>query len=436
MRRIKNILIGILAALALLQFVQFATRIVPIKPLGGVVAEDPWPGFSIQSLKTQKFQEYIQNYTGYRFGFRPLFVRLNNQYYYSFFRKSPYPNLVIGKEQYLYERQYIRSYFGENFIGEDRIDSSIQKLDTIRAFLHERGTELVVVIAPDKASFYPEYIPDYLARGKTASNYDLYAAKMNGDGIRVLDANKWFREMKRDAEYPLIPKEGTHWSIYGATVFADSLLGFLEEALGRKLYHFAVDSIDYPCLARGTDRDLEELANIFTFDRSRAYAYPASFSHQPNDDGYKPDMLVISDSFFWTLYQGYLTQCFNSVTFWYYFSSIFPELPDRVATTAEIDVVKYVLDKDVVVILTSTDNLKDFGFGFVDYMYGYLMMDSEEKYSHLIPRYVNSIKNNRDLLEIIARKAEDKGIPLDSMIYLDAAWMARQHLLDLYPDQQ
>jgi len=87
-------------------------------------------------------------------------------------------------------------------------------------------------------------------------------------------------------------------------------------------------------------------------------------------------------------------------------------------------------------LVTSTDNLKHFGFGFIEYMDEYLGMSREEKYSHLVPRYERSIRNNPGLLATIGKKATDKGISVDSMIYLDACWLANKHMEDLCPQEE
>ena len=372
MRDIKNILIGILAVLALLQFIQYGTHFIRVKPLAGVVAEKSWPGFSLETVSNQQFQDYIADHTGYNFGFRPDFVRINNQLYFSLFRQSPYPNLVIGKDNYLYERPYIESYYGENFLGEESIDSSLMKLNAVRSFMRENGTEIIVVIAPNKADYFNEYIPGYLVENKRTSNYDYYRKRLEEGGYHVLDANAWFKAMKPVHEYPMMSRSGIHWSVYGSAYLADSLVGFMEQVLDRRLVRFTIDSVEYPQVSLMTDKDLRDLANVFTTDKRRTYAYPVAFSHLPNPDGYKPDIVVIGDSFFWTLYQGYLTNCLGDISFWYYFHLIYPQVAEKNVTTAEIDVLQHALDSDIVLLVTSTDNLKDFGFGFIEHMYSKL----------------------------------------------------------------
>jgi len=91
-------------------------------------------------------------------------------------------------------------------------------------------------------------------------------------------------------------------------------------------------------------------------------------------------------------------------------------------------------EKDVLVLLTSVDNLRNLGFGFIDYMVEFLNMNTEQKYEHLLPIYIQSIVNNDDLLELIEEKAIKKQISLDSMIVLDAGWLVDRQLKNLFSE--
>ena len=44
-----------------------------------------------------------------------------------------------------------------------------------------------------------------------------------------------------------------------------------------------------------------------------------------------------------------------------------------------------------------------------------------------INRYIETIKNTPDWIEKVKKKAIEKNVPLDSMIKLDAIWMADQN---------
>jgi len=142
----------------------------------------------------------------------------------------------------------------------------------------------------------------------------------------------------------------------------------------------------------------------------------------------------IGDSFFWNIYREYFVSGFKEVSFWYYFNTDFSGQSDHLLTTKEIDVARAVAGKDVLVLLTSVVNLQNLGAGFIDHMYEFLNMDTEEKRNHLLPIYIQSINRNNELLELIKDKASQKQISLDSMIYLDAGWLVDRQLNKLFSE--
>ena len=52
-----------------------------------------------------------------------------------------------------------------------------------------------------------------------------------------------------------------------------------------------------------------------------------------------------------------------------------------------------------------------------------VVVDYENKRQEKIEKYINQIKEEKNWLEKVRIKSKERGIPLDSMIYLDAVWM-------------
>ena len=86
-------------------------------------------------------------------------------------------------------------------------------------------------------------------------------------------------------------------------------------------------------------------------------------------------------------------------------------------------------------LLSTAKNFYDFGFGFIEYMYEFINLDSEQKRETQISYYLKTIYENKELLEIINEKAIKRQISLDSMIYLDARWLADRELEILFPKE-
>jgi protoheme ferro-lyase len=52
--------------------------------------------------------------------------------------------------------------------------------------------------------------------------------------------------------------------------------------------------------------------------------------------------------------------------------------------------------------------------------------DTRDVFQRKVDRYIQEIKLNEEWLESVRKKAKERGISLDSMLYLDAVYMVNQ----------
>ncbi|MBM3185680.1 MAG: hypothetical protein FJZ67_05210, partial [Bacteroidetes bacterium] len=207
-----------------LPFIQFLTQFANEKALKGAIVEPIKPELNRDSLQNCAFQEKFEKYYNEKFGFRPSFIRLNNQLKYWMFNKVQANGVVIGKNGFLYEYNYIKSYYGLDYIGLDSIEKNVERLRYIQFKLKEMNKTLVIVIAPGKGSYFPEYFPDSCKRKKGPTNYKDYVETMKKNQVNFVDIKSWFLKMKSKTKYPLFPQSGIHWSKYGEILAMDSLV--------------------------------------------------------------------------------------------------------------------------------------------------------------------------------------------------------------------
>ena len=224
MKIVKHILIGILLAIVALQFIQFISPISEVKELKGVVFTANKPELNTANWFNGEIQHYTDNYVNHNFGFRPYFIRLYNQIQFSLFGAIHNDGVVMGNDKFLYGKDYIKEYLGEDFLGSDSIAKQIRKLKKIEDYLSDHNTKVLVVLAPGKTYFYPEYLPQKDQAPATETNYYLFEKLLKQYGIQVMDVNKWFIAMKDTSSAPLFTQTGVHWSVYGARLVADSLI--------------------------------------------------------------------------------------------------------------------------------------------------------------------------------------------------------------------
>ena len=423
------ILFAILMAGLLLPTVQQFAKFIDVKPLSGAVEKEKKPILTLTTWVDDSFQASAEKYLNQGFGFRNWFVRLHNQVYYSLFNEAKANGVIVGKEGYLYEGNYIKAYYGRDFIGDSLISEKVNRLKFLQDTLTSFGKNLLIVLAPGKGNFYPEYIPDYLKGEKSKTNYGSLIKVATENGLQLIDFNAWFVSQKNKSEYPLYPKTGIHWSRYAMDLVIDSLLSYIEHKRNIDLADF---NIGQPRLSEkliGPDRDIEDGMNLMFDIPNQPLAYPEISYDESGKE--KPSVIVISDSFFWGLFnKGLIKHAFENGEFWFYNHEIYLPGKEGAGMVSEVDLLNKLMSKDIIILMTTDANLPKFPWGF-DESAIYALKNQKGYMADLITReekingYINAIKSSPEWLENIRIKAAEQNIPLDSMVRLDAIYMVK-----------
>lgn len=359
----------LLILLLLLTFPAIQYFLVPfnLAPLNGAITPPEKTDFTIAGWLSGDFQEQQEKYLNESFGFRSLFVRINNQLTFNLFKKAKANGVVIGKNGYLFEKHYIDAYYGEDFVGVDSIKHRMNRLKYIQDRLSKLNKTLLIVFAPGKASFYPEYIPDNLKAPKKITNYQLTLHKAKALGINYIDFNQYFIDHKYTAKYQLYPKYGIHWSYYGSCIAADSIVKYIER----------IRKIDMPDIswkyirmyeAKESDYDIGDGMNLLFKLKGDKLAYPI-LKFERGSGKTKPSLLVISDSFYWGMYSFGIDRVFSKNHFWYYNKDVYPECTEKPLKTCQLNLKNQIMQHDVIMIMSTETTLKTMGWGFIEDAY-------------------------------------------------------------------
>lgn len=363
----RYILFILIMILLILPVFQQKFGIFRLKPLKGSYELSAKPEFSVKGIFSEDYQNKLNKYIEDHIGFRPLLVRMNNQIAFSLFDTAVANWVLVGKENYLYETNYIRGYLGRDFLGKDSLDKMTQLIKCIQDTLDKHGVKLILAFAPGKASYYPEFIPEkYNPDIKTISNYDYYIQRCKELGIYSIDFNNWFVNMKDTIEYPLVPKCGIHWSTYGVNMALDSLIRYFEYLKNENYYNLTWDSLMITEEYKDTDYDVAEGMNLlFRIDQG-PMAYPYSYV-LPDSTARKVDVVFIADSFYWNIFGLPLSkELFNNHSFWYYYKQAINPKYKGDKKMEELDLQSELTSQDFVVVLASETNLYRYGFGFFE----------------------------------------------------------------------
>lgn len=425
----KFLLAGILLLL-LLPTLQQKLRFWESDKLKGAIVPVQKLSLSLDALWEGTYQESYTSWYNENFGFRPDFVRLRNQIVYSLFGVAKANGVIIGKEGFLYEKGYIDTKNGKDFIGIANINELATKIKAIQDSLEARNITLLVCFAAGKASYYPEYIPDEFGSGVDSTNYTMMSAAFAANGINNIDFNKWIMGMKTEAKYPLFPKTGIHWSRYATLLAMDSLIKYVEYKQQVDLPNVIWKSIEVSDSLRSPDGDIGEAMNlIWPIAHFANMGYP-SFDYEDTTGKAKVSMMTISDSFFWSMFDSYLApNCFSNIDFYYYFKEVYHSSGGPMTVIDPIAATANVSKHQVVVLMATESNLSGIGWGFVNGAHEFFVEHKAvEPMKVRISAIEAGIRTDQVWMEAIKVKAEQHGISVDSMVYLDAVYMAEQEL--------
>ena len=422
----------VIAAL-FLPLIQMVKPFVEVGPLFGSIVPTAKDSLTLEAWFDGTYQENRNKYINEQFGFRNTAVRLHNQIAFSLFRKAKANGVIIGKEDYLYEIKYINAFRGAEEVSQAKVDSNLVMLKALQTKLKEKGIELVVIINPGKASFYPEFIPDEFPIVSNRSYYSEYQKGLETRAIQHIDFGKWFREMKDKTPAPLFPKTGIHWSQYGATLAADSLVNYCMKLFGKDMNEFGWNKNDLPLSTtmESVDDDIGLGMNLYWPIDVLPMSYPrvgvndkcgVSFGNR----GIQPKVAVISDSYFFNLMQlPWAPDIFSELNFYFYNKQLH-HLPGGATTNTDVLSQMQDIEKSNVVFVMATEcNMDKLGWGFISNAYKYFVMgENIDSFESRVQKFKKNILSDEAWVKAIAEKAMQNKVPLDTMIMRDARYMA------------
>lgn len=328
-----------------------------LNPLKGAYVLTPMPELNYQSWKKLEFQQAFEKYIEDHIGLRPQIIKLSNQINYTLFKELNPQGVIVGEDNYLYEVGYIAAKAGKDFIGSDSLKQIARNIKQLEKELNKSNIKLLIVLAPDKVTFFPEYLPGkYRDRPNTDStNYEVFSNLLIMDSIAHIDFNPLFLSWKDTSRYPLFPKYGIHWSTYGWTLAADTIVKKLEALSLKKMNHFSITEIELTTKLRDTDYDIGEWLNLQFKLTGPSMAYPKLAF----DSIYqKPNVLAIGDSYYVNIAKSAIPRgVFQTHDFLFYNKTVYENENKKIDLPADFK------NYDFVIIEATTANIRMLCYG-------------------------------------------------------------------------
>jgi len=430
MKHYKHIIFALFFLILLLPSVQQKIKLVHPHPLSGSFVFSEKLPFSKTTWLNGSYQTSFEKWLGDHIGFKNILVRLYNQVDFSLFSVTHAKDIVIGKNNYLFEQRYIDAYLGTDKIKDEFLDDKLQKTQLVKDSLASLGIKLLVVVAPSKGEYYSEYIPAKLQQvNERNTNYNYMIGQFSKYNIDFIDFHSYFMDQKQVTKYPLFTKCGIHWSDYAATLVADSLISAIENSLKIDMPELIINEYRESQTPSNTDYDIGHLLNIYTTIDQGILAYP-TYEYHDDSSKTKPNIVVIGDSFYWNLQNmGLFSNAVANHDFWYYFSQSYG---DTEAPLKDIDLKNKIENQDMVILLATAAGIQDFDMGFTNRFYSLYTSQLKDakpinsEFQMKVSKMKANIRHDHAWMEKIKTKAKEKGISLEEMIQLDAEYMVKQ----------
>ena len=404
-----------------------------MKPLDGFDKEEQTPiTLNFKNYYDDSYQNYLTEHAKRNTGFREFFIRNYNQMAYSCFNKITNENIVKGHEQELYLKMYLNDVTGETLkqyypdvehakaAARKNVEETLRLIDT----LHAHHSDFLFVFAPTKPATYPEMMPRYYQ--EQVSDFSLeeyYIELFKENDIPHIDFYHYFKTLKESFPYPLYPRTGTHWAESTIPYVADSILRKLADVTGYKLpsIHYIDDNLttDYSV----QDGELESSMNLLFSLNKPAIPQPI-FELTDTTNTFKPNLLVIADSYFVQLRNSPFVEAFNHWDYWAYNRDI--QSSREQYNWKQLDMVfgtdEVLEEADIVMAVFTSPLLYNFMFGFTQtaqnlFQKGIISDEAGLKAA------IELIKENPKWMNAVEEQAIQRGITTEENLIINAQYV-------------
>lgn len=346
-------------------------------PLKGFTDSTEKPAFSAGSFLKGEFQKNFTKW--YEASFKPRGV-ITKTYATIRYHCFNLGNRFIGYNKDIYDMGYINAEWCINGYADyskeehqKNMQDYVGKLQILQDKLKRFDKQLYVCIAPSKANFYPENIPQkYKAiADKNAVPSTVYFSQL----IAETDIPHLIcRDQKDTLQYPAFYTTGVHWSRTFEQETSARIIRELSEITGKNYRNIMLGEVKQSSIPFWWDSDVYDLLNVWNKIKNGTY-YEYMASREYAEDYNKIRILVHGDSFGMGIKKDIL-DLYPYETVWY--ANRAQYVMDEKGKMTKLDSwegfdFSTCLDNiDAVLLETVEPEIQQYGYGFVDRLIEFL----------------------------------------------------------------
>lgn len=207
--------------------------------------------FSLESPR--KFNGWFEDNLGFRAGFFGLHERIVHEL---FGQSANEGRVQVGRNGFLFlGDRFFRTFSRHSGLApfdRQELEKAAESYGRLTAALERLGIPVLLVVAPDKASVYPEYYPAWVKKPRQALPEE-WSSMLPGGAHFLAPALRRAKGVWAPRELYL--KQDTHWNTLGAHLAYEDTVAAMERLLGRRLVAFRVSGAQ-PSVGTAGSQDL------------------------------------------------------------------------------------------------------------------------------------------------------------------------------------
>ena len=216
-----------------------------------------------------------------RFFLRQTLISTDQYLKSTLFGTSGEDRVLVGKDGWLFFGETLNDYTGLTDYSQRELFAMVQNIKLMADYCRENGKEFVFVIAPNKNSLYPEYMPNMGVQAEKTPGRQLLEL-LKEQGVPVADLYAAFDKQSQ----PLYYATDSHWNQAGAALGAD----VINAALGVQTEWFS----DSFTSAGSYTGDLFAMLYPAFPGREEDLAYQGKLDFRYTSNATKPDAITLT----------------------------------------------------------------------------------------------------------------------------------------------
>ena len=167
-----------------------------------------------------KFLNETSDYVADHLGMRQELITINNILNAKVFGVSTQNKVVLGKDDWLFYTETIDDYLNINHMTDGELFAAAKSLSLLSEYAQNKGAKLFFTVAPNKATLYPEYLPNMGEPLEGDHNLQSLIKWLDSLNVNYIDL---LTPLSNEQDI-LYYKTDSHWTEQGAALAHDILI--------------------------------------------------------------------------------------------------------------------------------------------------------------------------------------------------------------------